>query len=127
MHQQPDHGGAYHQQRKHADRRRRHDQAVMPVDERTGPPGLHSVTRASAYSYRMAGRAGEHVEDRDYQRGGARCRSPSWQASRVAGLATDRQVGHERVEFPIGPGCIQRFEPLFELVGADPALAGGTP
>ena len=39
----------------------------------------------------------------------------------------DRKVGEERVEFTVGPGCVQRFKPLVKLVSAEPPLSRGMP
>lgn len=36
--------------------------------------------------------------------------------------ATEWEVGEECVEFTVGPGCVQRFKPLFKLVPAEPPL-----
>ena len=73
-----------------------------------------------------AARDGEHAEHPENKRHSTD--SPD-QASepdtRPPQRATDWKVGEERLEFPVGPGCVQRFKPLFKLATAEPPLSGG--
>ena len=69
---------------------------------------------------------GEHAEHGESKRHSTD--SPD-QASepdtRLPQRAIDRKVGEERLEFPVGPGCVQRLKPLFKLAPAEPPLSGG--
>ena len=54
--------------------------------------------------------------------------APIKRPSRTRGCPRGRligKVGEERLEFPVGPGCVQRLKPLFKLAPAEPPLSRG--
>jgi hypothetical protein len=70
---------------------------------------------------------GEHAEYRKNKRHSTDSpNQPPGPNTRLRQRAIDWKVGEERVEFTVGPGCVQRFEPVVKLLPAEPSLSGST-
>ncbi len=89
------------------------------------------VARMSRPEDRGSGAAAHHGEHAEHRQNKRHSTDSPDQASepdtRLPRRAIDRKVGEERVEFTVGPGCVQRFKPLFKLVPTEPPLSCGMP
>jgi hypothetical protein len=74
-------------------------------------------------------RDGEHTKHpKDQRRGTYSTDQGSEPNTPPAGhSATDWDVDEERVEFSVGPGCVQRLKPFFKLIRAESALRRRVP
>ncbi len=89
------------------------------------------MARMSRTQYRDSGAAAHHREPTEHRENKRHSTDGPNQTSepdtRLPERAIDRKVGEERVEFTVGPGCVQGSKPLVKLVSAKPPLSRGMP
>jgi hypothetical protein len=100
----------------------------MRTYERTWDIDLPRTCRSQDRDSGADAHDGEQAEHRDDQRHSAESTDQASEPGpRLPRRAIDREVGEERVEFAVGPSCVQRFKPLFKLVTAEPPLSRRAP
>ena len=96
----------------------------MRTRERTREIEAARMSRTQDGDSRAAAHDGEHAEHHEKQRHGADSTDQvSTPGARLPQRAIDWEVRDERVEFTVGPGCIERYKELFELIVAEPPLS----
>ncbi len=101
---------------------------MMRAGERTRQVEM-SGPRTQGRDSTVAAHDGEHTEHRNNERHGTHSTHRASEPTTL--LPTQRAPGwdvhEERVEFSVGPGCVQRFKPFFKLVSGQPPLGHRVP